>query len=124
MTPKTGKWCCSCQRYLPVEVFRSNPNNRSGVDSWCRPCHARAVRAWRAKNGPEYNAQRRGEYREANPLPTRPCAICGKLMTKRPNALVCGEECRRQRKLEKRQAKRGCRPSSDGGPVGLVTAVG
>jgi hypothetical protein len=101
LTPKRGKWCCwccSCQRYLPIEVFRSNPNNRSGVDSWCWPCHARAVRAWRAKNGPEYNAKRRREYREKHPLPTRYCAVCDRPMMRPANVVVCGEECRRERK--------------------------
>jgi hypothetical protein len=47
-----------------------------------------------------YNAERRRDYREAHPLPTRPCVVCGKLTTKRPNALVCSAECRRLRESE------------------------
>jgi hypothetical protein len=108
-TPITGKWCCSCRQWLPVEAFRPNPNNRNGIDSSCRPCHAEAVREWRKRN-PEYiaalNEKRREEYRAAHPPRERPCVVCGRPMTKRPNALVCGEECRRQCKLEQRRALR------------------
>ena len=106
VTRIAGKWCCSCRQWLPVEAFRPNPNNRNGIDSWCRACHADAVRNWREKNGAEYNARRRREYREANPLTTRPCAVCGRPMTKSANTLVCGAVCRRQRKLEQRRALR------------------
>ena len=106
LSAKRGKWCRSCRQWLPLEAFRPNPNNRNGIDSWCRPCHAKAVREWRAKNGPEYNARRRREYRDAHPLQKRPCVVCGKAMTKRPDALVCGKECRRQRKIEQRRAAR------------------
>jgi len=104
-----GKWCCRCRQWLPLEAFRPNPNLRSGIDSWCRPCHANAVREWRERN-PEYiaalNERRRREYREAHPRPTRPCVVCGRDFSGRPDALVCGEECRRQRKLEQRRAVR------------------
>jgi hypothetical protein len=105
-TPIRGKWCCSCRQWLTVEAFRPNPNNRNGIDSWCRPCHAKAVREWRAKNGVEYNAKRRREYRQAHPLATRPCVVCGKPMTRPANVLVCSRECRRKRKIEQRQALR------------------
>jgi predicted nucleic acid-binding Zn ribbon protein len=87
----------------------SNPNLRSGLDSWCRRCHAEAVREWRLKN-PEhverYDAQRRAEYRAEHPLPTRPCVVCGMPFAGRPDALVCGEDCRRLRKIEQRRALR------------------
>lgn len=104
-----GKWCCGCRKWRPIEDFRPNPNNSNGIDSWCRPCHAQAVREWRERN-PDYiaamNAKRRQEYREAHPLPTRPCVVCGKPFIGRVDALVCGEECRRQRKREQRARKR------------------
>ena len=103
----SGKWCCRCQQWLSPEAFRLNPNNSSGLDSWCRACRAEAVREWRAKNRDyleTYNERRRAEYRAEHPLPTRPCAVCGRLMTKRPNALVCDERCRNQRKYEQRFA--------------------
>lgn len=103
LTAKTGKWCCSCQQYLPIEAFRPNPNNRNGIDSWCRPCHADAVRAWRARNGAEYNERRRQRYGDEHPLTTRPCAVCGEPMARPANVLVCGQECRRQRKREQRR---------------------
>ena len=104
-----GRWCCKCRQWLPAEHFRENPNLRGGLDSWCRACHAQAVREWRERNPEhivEYNGRRRREYRDAHPLTTRPCAVCGKSMTKRPDALVCGEECRRLRKIEQRRASR------------------
>jgi hypothetical protein len=102
-----GKWCCRCRQWLSPDAFRPNANYTSGLDSWCRSCHADAVRDWRAKN-PAYienlNAKRRAEYRAAHPLPERPCVVCGKPMRKRPDALVCSPECRRLRKLEQRRA--------------------
>jgi hypothetical protein len=107
-TPITGKWCCSCRQWLTVEAFRPNPNNRNGIDSWCRPCHAAATREWRAQNRgyvDEYNAMRRGEYRKAHPLPARPCAFCGEPFAKRADALVCSERCRNERKREQRRQR-------------------
>jgi hypothetical protein len=104
-----GKWCCSCRSWLPAEAFRPSHRYRGGLDSWCKGCHAKAVRDWREKN-PEaierYNADRRHEYREAHPLPTRPCAVCGKSFSGRPDTVVCGPECRRQRKLEQLRVSR------------------
>jgi hypothetical protein len=107
--PATGKWCCRCRQWLSVRAFRPDPRLNGGLDSWCRACHAAAVREWRERN-PEYiaasNAKRRQEYREAHPVRERPCIVCGRPMTKRPNALVCGEECQRKRKREQRRALR------------------
>jgi hypothetical protein len=106
VTAIKGKWCCSCREWLPIDAFRPNPNNRNGIDSWCRPCHAKAVREWRAKNGVEYNAKRRREYREAHPLARRLCAVCGEPMVRPANVIVCGDECRRQRKRERDRTRR------------------
>jgi hypothetical protein len=104
-----GKWCCSCRSWLPVEAFRPSHRYRGGLDTWCKACHAQANRDWRERN-PEavaaYNAARRREYREAHPLPSRPCVVCGEPFNGRPDALVCDPECRQQRKLEQRQAVR------------------
>jgi hypothetical protein len=103
-----GKWCCSCRSWLPAEAFRPSHRYRGGLDSWCKGCHARAVRDWRDKN-PEaverYNAERRAEYRAAHPRPLRPCAVCGQLFEGRPDALVCGEQCRCERKTEQRRLR-------------------
>jgi hypothetical protein len=103
-----GKWCRSCRSWLPAEAFRPNKRYRGGLDSWCKGCHAKAVRNWREKNPDaveRYNAERRREYREAHPRRVRPWIVCGEPFGGRPDALVCGEACRRQRKLERRQAR-------------------
>jgi len=42
------KRCAKCRQWLHVREFRANPALRSGLDSWCRPCHRAATRAWRA----------------------------------------------------------------------------
>ena len=100
-----GKWCCRCRQWLSPDAFRPNPNYTSGLDSWCRSCHADAVREWRAKNPDyveRYNAERRAEYRAEHPLHERPCVVCGKPFGARPDALACSTECRRQRKNEQR----------------------
>ena len=104
-----GRWCCKCRQWLLADHFRPNSNLRGGLDSWCRACHAQAVREWRERNAEhiaEYNARRRWEYREAHPLQTRPCIVCGGPMTKRPEELVCSGECRRMRKIEQRSVLR------------------
>ena len=109
MKTRTGKWCPSCKQWLTVKDFRPNPDLRHGIDSWCRECHKNAMREWRARNREyidAYNAQRRAEYRAEHPLPTRPCVVCGESFTGRPNALVCGPECRRQRKIQQRRRLR------------------
>jgi predicted nucleic acid-binding Zn ribbon protein len=58
--------------------------------------------AWAGRRD-ELNARRRADYRAEHPLPTRPCVVCGENFSGRPDALVCGPECRRQRKLEQRR---------------------
>jgi predicted nucleic acid-binding Zn ribbon protein len=91
---------------LPAEAFRRNPRNRDGLDSWCRRCHAEATREWRAANPEhiaEYNERRRAEYAAEHPRTSRPCIVCGKPFSKRADALVCGEDCRKQRKAEQRR---------------------
>ena len=64
-------------------------------------CAREATRDWLSGTPhyeADYNARRGDAYREAHPLPLRPWVVCGRPMTKGPNALVCGEECRRRRK--------------------------
>jgi hypothetical protein len=103
----SGKWCTACAQWLPLERFGPNPELRSGYSSWCRRCHAEKTRQWREANPEylaEYNARRRIEYREAHPLPTRACVVCGELFTKRADALVCSERCRNRRKHEQQKA--------------------
>jgi hypothetical protein len=101
-------WCCGCQTWKQPEDFPPNVRMRNGLASHCRACNSRAAKRWREKNRDyvqQRNAERRAEYREAHPLPTRPCAVCEKPFTGRPDALVCSKDCRRERKRQQREAK-------------------
>jgi hypothetical protein len=104
----SGKWCTSCQEWLALERFGPREELRSGLDSWCRCCRADRTRQWRDANPEylaEYNARRRGEYRDAHPVPTRACVVCGRLHSRQPKALVCSEACRNRRKYLAKKAK-------------------
>lgn len=99
------KWCPSCERLLEADAFRAGA-------SWCIACHVEALRRWRAEN-PEavaaYNARRRREYREANPLPEKRCVECDRpFEPKRTDAILCGRRrCkdRRWRRLNPEKAR-------------------
>jgi hypothetical protein len=97
------KFCRNCSSWLPLESFPPNERMHFGRHSWCRDCAREATRDWRRRNRKQINEQRRREYREAHPLQTRPCVVCGRPMTKPTNTLVCGEDCRRQRRIEQRR---------------------
>jgi predicted nucleic acid-binding Zn ribbon protein len=97
------KQCSRCHRLLPLDEFVANPRAFLRRSSHCRKCHRESVRDWRARNRERVNADRRQAYREAHPLPERPCVVCGQLFRRRPDALVCGEDCRRTRRLEQRK---------------------
>jgi hypothetical protein len=99
VTTTSRRWCCSCLDWRPAEEFRDE------VVGKCKKCVSAAARAWRELNPEavaEYNERRRIEYRDAHPLPTRPCAVCGELFSKRPDALVCSPACREKRKEQRR----------------------
>jgi Uncharacterized protein containing a Zn-ribbon (DUF2116) len=99
MTTEGRLWCCSCLDWLPAEEFRDE------VVGKCRKCVSAAAREWREMHPDavrEYNEQRRREYREAHPLPTRPCVVCGESFSKRPDAILCSEACREERKRQQR----------------------
>ena len=107
--PPTEAYCTHCNQWKPLAAFSPNRKLRTGLQSWCRMCQTEATRQWRASNREymeNYNERRRREYRAAHPLPVRACVVCGKSFTKRPNALVCGEDCRRKRKMEQRKRPR------------------
>jgi hypothetical protein len=53
------KLCAKCRERLPLSDFRANARVRSGLDSWCIPCHRVATRESRAKHRVKYNAARR-----------------------------------------------------------------
>jgi hypothetical protein len=44
-----AKRCTRCSQTLPLDSFAPKPKLSSGFDSWCRPCRAENLRAWRAK---------------------------------------------------------------------------
>jgi hypothetical protein len=105
---KEDKFCPHCERWLSFEAFPVDRHRHSGRGSWCRECARVAVRKWRKRHRKyelAYNARRRAEYRDANPLRERPCVVCGRLFAKRRNALVCGEVCRRKRNEELRRER-------------------
>lgn len=95
-----AKRCPNCSRWLPLDAFGVNRRMHLGRSSWCRECARAATQDWRQRNREQINAERRAAYRDANPLPERPCAVCGKLMVKRRDALVCGPRCRKRRKWQ------------------------
>jgi hypothetical protein len=78
--------------------LRAQSRMHLGRHSWCRECARAATRDWRERNRERENAERRAAYREANPLPERPCVVCGRPFAKRPDALVCSPNCRWRRK--------------------------
>jgi hypothetical protein len=94
----TEKRCTNCSAWLPLEDFPANRRSHLGRGSWCRQCARAATRDWRRRNRERENAERRAAYREQHPLPERPCAVCGRVFAKRPDAIVCGERCRNRRK--------------------------
>ena len=103
-----GKWCPAGQHWLPLEAFAPNERLNSGLDSWCRRCHADRTREWREANPEylaEYNAKRRAEYRDEHPRSSRPCVVCGEPHNRRPDALVCSERCRNRRKAEQQKQR-------------------
>lgn len=54
-----GRTCTRCRQWRPAWAFRPNPRLRGGLGSWCRPCHVRATREWRAQHADDINSRRR-----------------------------------------------------------------
>jgi hypothetical protein len=107
--PPTHKRCSNCSAWLPLEAFTANRRRHLGRSSWCRACTRAATREWRAANpgyAEAYNERRRREYRSSHPLRERDCVVCGRPFTNRPDAIVCGDRCRRKRKAEQRKRLR------------------
>lgn len=59
---KGRKQCAQCKQWLHAREFRPMTHLRSGLDSWCRPCHRAANREWRAVNAVALNIRRRAAY--------------------------------------------------------------
>jgi len=99
------KFCSQCGDWLPLKMFPRNRRMHLGVSSRCRKCHREATRDWRERNRDEINAERRAEYRVEHPLPEKRCVECGRPFVSRPDAIVCGPECRRARQREQRRKR-------------------
>jgi hypothetical protein len=100
------KPCSACSRWLPLEAFPLNRSRYLGRGSRCLECAREATRDWRRRNRERVNAERRAVYREAHPLPERPCVDCGEVFTAKRRDVVRCPACRRLRKLEQRRALR------------------
>src|SRR5262245_43645738 len=92
----------------------SNELGESCLARLARPYAKMTSRAteWRHANPDKVvaeNARRRAAYRDVHPLSERRCVVCGKPMTKRPDAIVCSEPCRRERKRQADRARRRAR---------------
>jgi hypothetical protein len=106
MTTEGRQWCCSCLDWLPAKEFRDEVVGR------CKKCVSAASRAWREMHPEavaEYNGRRRREYAEAHPRVERACVVCGRLHARKPDALVCGETCRNERKRQQRLSRKAAR---------------
>jgi hypothetical protein len=97
------KRCSNCSRWLPLDKFPRNQRMHLGRSSQCLECHRAATKDWRDRNRDRVNAERREEYRREHPLLSRPCVVCGRSFAKRPDAIVCGERCRNQRRIQQRR---------------------
>lgn len=51
--------CTRCRRSLPPSAFRPIPKATTGLDSWCKQCHAERTQQWRAENREAYLAGKR-----------------------------------------------------------------
>ena len=49
MSPTVEKRCRHCLEFKPPELFARNPKMKDGLSSWCKECHAAAVRRSVAK---------------------------------------------------------------------------
>jgi hypothetical protein len=58
------KVCSKCRRWGELTDFPADGKMSSGRSSWCRPCHANAVRDWRRRNREIENARRRANPQE------------------------------------------------------------
>jgi hypothetical protein len=122
--PMTEKQCTGCCEWLPLDEFPRNRRMHLGRSSRCRNCHRASTKDWRDRNHERVNAERRAAYREAHPRVERSCVQCGRPFRGRPDAIVCGEECRRARRLEQRRdLHRASRAERPGGHARSAAAM-
>jgi hypothetical protein len=60
--PTGSKWCPECGSVKPIEQFPRNRAQRSGVGSYCKPCHNRIVRENKETHGGARNYHLRRRY--------------------------------------------------------------
>ncbi len=83
--PQGHKWCPDCGVVLPLSAFGRNAGSRSGVNSYCKPCHNSRTRRSREKVGGERTYHLRRRYgitaEEADAMLAAQdglCAVCRK----------------------------------------------
>ena len=61
---ETGKTCPRCGEFKLFEAFSPDKNKASGYKSWCKPCCANTLRAWRKNNLEKVREQDRTWYQK------------------------------------------------------------
>lgn len=83
--PDGMKWCPDCHAVKSLDEFPSTPRSRTGVHSYCKPCHNARGRASKQKVGGsrEYHLRRRygigvADVERMLAAQGGVCAICGR----------------------------------------------
>jgi hypothetical protein len=73
--PPTEKLCARCDEWKPLEAFRPNHRDRTGLNSYCKDCQLERTREWRAEHPDyekNYNEKRRAAYPAKRRRPNYP----------------------------------------------------
>lgn len=60
--PLGYKWCPECDKVKPTDLFPRNRAQRSGIGSYCKPCHNRITRENKDQHGGARNYHLRRRY--------------------------------------------------------------